>query len=276
MLKAIATLSLATISMFATVAAAAEVVILYRHNNNVVTRSSHAGPPEPEEPEETNPPIFRSLTSCAVGASLQDLFSAAEWASESSKTVTIPVGSICGGTQVSYSALSVGSSSWKGNLALTVNGEIQAAGGSKNGGNGGHALNLNQVGDVGQKLNLVVNGAIRAGGGGGGIGGDGGETRVSDEVVLAGGRGGNGEVGRGYNRPATAGVDGGKGATRPEIIGQSGSDGGRGGDGGDWGAAGEDGQDGVNGKLATVGGMPGLSIITRTNATITNNGIIQP
>jgi len=134
--------------------------------------------------------ILRQLSGGNGTVALQDLFTAAEWTHQGiNKTVELPAGQVRGYTASENAVVTIGSA-WRGDLTFNVKGEIQGKSGNPNGGVGGNAFNANTAGQSGQKLNLVVSGAIRAGGGGGGMGG-------------SGGRGGNGVFGTYVREPAS-------------------------------------------------------------------------
>lgn len=134
--------------------------------------------------------ILRQLSGGNGTAALQDLFTAAEWTHQGiNKTVELPAGQVRGYTASENAVVTIGSA-WKGDLTFNVKGEIQGKSGNPNGGAGGNAFNANTAGQSGQKINLVVSGAIRAGGGGGGNGG-------------SGGKGGDGQFGSVEREPAS-------------------------------------------------------------------------
>lgn len=118
--------------------------------------------------------ISATMSAGNGSVTLQQFFNAADWADVNvNKSITLPSGSIRGSTIAGSTVVSIGSAAWGGALTFTVNGEIQGASGAA-GAKGGNAFHANILGKSNQKLSLIVNGAIRAGGGGGGAGGKGG------------------------------------------------------------------------------------------------------
>lgn len=118
--------------------------------------------------------IAATMTAGNGAVTLQQFFNATDWADVNvNKQITLPAGSVRGSTTAGSTVVTIGGTAWGGSLTFTVAGEIQGASGAA-GNVGGNAFNANRLGNANQKLNLVVNGAIRAGGGGGGIGGKGG------------------------------------------------------------------------------------------------------
>lgn len=111
---------------------------------------------------------------------LQDLFSAADWASETTKRVVIPAGVEIGATNYDWALVQAWDAtgqtgSWGGSLTLENRGVISGLGGTANSGRGGNALRILFGGRNGQKLLVNNLGTIRGGGGGGGRGGNGGQ-----------------------------------------------------------------------------------------------------
>ena len=113
-------------------------------------------------------PVTLSNATNVTLSSVSDFTANGRWASTRPKRVIIPSGTTIGATSAGIPALSSGTGRG-GTLTITVNGEIQGAGGQPNGGSGGTAFLVEQAG-----TQLINNGAIRAGGGGGGRGGNGG------------------------------------------------------------------------------------------------------
>lgn len=119
--------------------------------------------------------ISATMTAGNGSVTLQQFFNASDWTDVNvNKQITLPAGSVRGSTTAGSTAVTIGTSAWGGALTFNVNGEIQGASGAANSGVGGTAFNAERLGNASQKINLVVNGAIRAGGGGGGKGGTGG------------------------------------------------------------------------------------------------------
>lgn len=112
--------------------------------------------------------IARTIAASANNLSLQDLFSAEEWAASTPKQVTIQTGVVIGSVVTGVAAL-VSGSSMGGTLHLINNGSILGKGGVPNSGAGGHAL------EVAVALMVTNNGEIKGGGGAGGLGGQGGQ-----------------------------------------------------------------------------------------------------
>lgn len=253
--------------------ASATQTYIYRHNGSNVKAAV-----QPEEPEDTA--IHRTLSACEGGVQLMNLFSAAEWTGEDEKIVTIPSGAICGSSIFNYNAVvSLGTMIFDGKLTLIVDGEIQGRGG--NGANlaqsfGGTAIMINGVGRRGQKINIIVNGAIRAGGGAGGRGAKAGTILYPDNKNVFGGDGGHGGNGQGYLQSSEDGEEGGPWYPVPEFPERTGVNGYKGGAGGGWGEAGEKGVDAVDGSgYGMPGANGGSAIFGAGNANITNNGVIQ-
>ncbi|HWJ88715.1 MAG TPA: hypothetical protein VNS12_11635, partial [Pelagibacterium sp.] len=112
-------------------------------------------------------PVTLTSATAVNLAALPDFTANGRWAASRPKRVIVPAGTIIGSTAPGVPALRTGTGRG-GTLHITVNGEIQGAGGQPNSGAGGTALLVEQAG-----LTLVNNGAIRAGGGAGGQGGNG-------------------------------------------------------------------------------------------------------
>ena len=96
---------------------------------------------------------------------IQSFFSEEEWASPDIKILTVP--SSCDvcliGTPGGY-AMSIGDAPWGGQLTLEIKGDLM--GGSVRPGEALiNTLDVNQVGDSGQKINLIVDGGRIIGGG---------------------------------------------------------------------------------------------------------------
>lgn len=109
---------------------------------------------------------------------LKNYFSAADWTSETAKRVVINSGVEIGATGSYALAISTTADgqagSFGGELTLENKGIISGKGGAANSGVGGDAILANWPGKNGQKMIIINNGTIRAGGGGGGVGGRGG------------------------------------------------------------------------------------------------------
>lgn len=98
------------------------------------------------------------------------------------------------------------------------------------------------------------------------------------ETITAGGIGGNGGIGRGYNQTSTNGIPGSSGGANAGI-------GGIGGNGGDWGASGTNGTIGTNGNYTVApslgqtggpgfGGLAGFYVVNNGNVTWINTGTV--
>lgn len=256
--------------------ASATQTYIYRHNGSNVKAAV-----QPEEPEDTA--IRRTLSACGGGVQLMNLFSAEEWTGEFEKIVTVPTGAICGNinaARYNNPSISLGPMIFDGSLTLTVDGEVQGAGGI--GGDpsrsmsGGTAILLNGAGRKGQKINIVVNGAVRAGGGAGGWGAKAGTILYPDNKNVFGGDGGSGGNGQGYLQSSEDGEEGGPWYPVPEFPERTGVNGYKGGAGGGWGEAGQKGVDAVDGSgYGMPGANGGTAIFGAGNANITNNGVIQ-
>lgn len=123
--------------------------------------------------------IVVTLTS-RTAVCLQDLFSAADWASGTAKRVVIPAGVEIGATNYDWALVQAWDAtgqagSWGGTLTLENRGVISGLGGAANSGRGGNAMRILFGGRNGQKLLVNNLGTIRGGGGGGGRGGNGGQ-----------------------------------------------------------------------------------------------------
>lgn len=120
--------------------------------------------------------LIRNLPAGGVDTTLQSLYTAEEWASNTDKRVVLPAGTERGSSVVHQSAVHIGGTGWGGSLTFDVYGVISGAGGGANSGEGGMALNTNRTGLSGQKATVRIfpGGVIRGGGGGGGRGGNGG------------------------------------------------------------------------------------------------------
>jgi hypothetical protein len=112
--------------------------------------------------------VVVTLSANINNVSIQNLFSAADWASTKKKRVVISATTIVGSVSPATPALVTGTGRG-GFLQLDNYGFIHGAGGVPNSGSGGDAINVQQLG-------LIINNAgyIRGGGGAGGIGGTGG------------------------------------------------------------------------------------------------------
>lgn len=121
--------------------------------------------------------ISRTLTEGGSAISLESLFTAAEWSSETQKRIILPAGVERGNSASTAPAVTIGSNAWGGNLIFDVGGIISGKGGDSNSGVGGNAFHANRVGNANQKLtlNLLSGAVLRGGGGGGGMGGKGGD-----------------------------------------------------------------------------------------------------
>jgi len=123
--------------------------------------------------------VVVTLTS-RTAVCLQDLFSAADWASNTAKRVVIPSGVEIGATNLDWALVQAWDAtgqagSWGGSLTLENRGVISGMGGAANSGRGGNALRIIFGGRSGQKLLVNNLGTIRGGGGGGGRAGNGGQ-----------------------------------------------------------------------------------------------------
>lgn len=124
--------------------------------------------------------IVKYVTASGAGPdTLKNLFTAAEWASDTKKRVVINAGVEIGGNGWGY-ALAISdhasgqAGSFAGELTLQNHGYISGRGGGADGGAGATAFLANLLGRNGQKIILNNQGVIRGGGGGGGNGGRGG------------------------------------------------------------------------------------------------------
>jgi len=123
--------------------------------------------------------IVVNLTSVASIDRMDMLFSAEDWASETTKRIIVPAGTELGHTTRNY-AIAVGltsggqAGSFGGRLILENRGIISGKAGAANSGVGGNAVYANLLGRDGQMLEIINSGTIRGGGGGGGVGGTGG------------------------------------------------------------------------------------------------------
>lgn len=126
--------------------------------------------------------IAKTLTGGTGAVTLQSLFTNAEWTSSTPKRVTLPAGAIRGRSDSTAAVVTVGPDAWAGSLTFDVHGTIEGAGGAANGGVGGNAFDANRTGLTGQRVNVNVFGALRAGGGGGGAGGKGGDGSATVTV----------------------------------------------------------------------------------------------
>lgn len=119
------------------------------------------------------------VVNMAAGGSaitLQSLFDASDWTSETTKRVILPAGVERGNSATLDAAVTIGATAWGGTLIFDVKGTISGKGGAANSGVGGVAFQANRVGNANQKLqlNLFSGAVLRGGGGGGGQGGNGG------------------------------------------------------------------------------------------------------
>lgn len=110
---------------------------------------------------------------------MSSLFTAADWASATTKRVIVPAGTEFGHPTRNY-AIAVAATangqanSFGGRLILENRGVISGCRGAANSGTGGTAVFANLLGRNGQKMEIINSGTIRGGGGGGGRGGNGG------------------------------------------------------------------------------------------------------
>lgn len=127
------------------------------------------------------------LTSDSTKDRMDLYFTPEIWQSDITKRIILPAG-IEYGSSLRYHAIATASTtagqagSFGGELIFEVNGILSGRGGDANGGVGGTALFANLPGRDGQKLKIINNGVIRAGGGGGGRGGVGGGGRYDTET----------------------------------------------------------------------------------------------
>lgn len=126
--------------------------------------------------------IVVNMAAGGAAVTLESLFSAADWVSETQKRVILPAGVERGNSANANAAVTVGTTGWGGNLIFEVRGTISGRGGTANSGVGGNALQANRVGNANQKLSLILTGTLRGGGGGGGLGGTGGSGSNSSLV----------------------------------------------------------------------------------------------
>ncbi|QOV06127.1 hypothetical protein CPT_Pasto_053 [Rhizobium phage Pasto] len=125
------------------------------------------------------------VVNMAAGGSaitLESLFSAADWASDTQKRVILPAGAERGNSANTNAAVTIGTNAWGGNLIFEVRGTISGRGGAANSGVGGNAFQANRVGNANQKLTMILTGTLRGGGGGGGKGGAGGGGSTTTTV----------------------------------------------------------------------------------------------
>jgi len=120
-------------------------------------------------------PVQLSAGTNVVLSSLSAFQENDRWAAARPKRVVVPAGVIIGSNDPTVAALRSGTGNG-GSLTLTVNGEIQGAGGRPDGGAGGTAILAETA------MAVVNNGAIRAGGGAGGRGGNGGAGSTTTTV----------------------------------------------------------------------------------------------
>lgn len=114
--------------------------------------------------------VVATISSNTQNVNIQSLFTLQDWTTDwKKKVVVIDAGVIVGSSNPTLPALATGTGR-SGPLEIIVNGEVQGAGGLANGGAGGPAIFVQEVG-----VTIINNGAIRGGGGGGGRGGNGGQ-----------------------------------------------------------------------------------------------------
>lgn len=128
--------------------------------------------------------IVKTLAAGGSAITLESLFTAAEWTSDTQKRVILPAGVERGNSASTTAAISIGPTAWGGTLIFDVSGTISGKGGAANSGVGGDAFQANRVGNANQKLvlNLLSGSVLRGGGGGGGKGGQGGNGGGTQSV----------------------------------------------------------------------------------------------
>ena len=132
--------------------------------------------------------IVVTLAAGAKGVVGKSLFSPADWTGDTVKKIIVPNGVEVGPEWGYAFATSVSADgqagSFGGELILEVQagGILSGSGGAANGGWGGNAVFCNLPGKNGQKLQIINNGIIRAGGGGGGNGGNGGNGSYPEYI----------------------------------------------------------------------------------------------
>lgn len=112
--------------------------------------------------------ITKVVSTNTTNLVLSSLFTSAEIASPLPKQVIISSGIAVGSNDAALPAVRTGTG--VADLVLTINGSIEGAGGLPNGGNGGHALVIEQA------IKINNRGRISGGGGGGGQGGVGAQS----------------------------------------------------------------------------------------------------
>lgn len=128
--------------------------------------------------------IVKTMAAGGSIITLESLFTAAEWASDTQKRIILPAGVERGNSSTLAAAVTIGPTAWGGNLIFDVAGVISGKGGAANSGVGGDAFQANRVGNANQKLilNLQSGAVLRGGGGGGGKGGTGGGGSTTTTV----------------------------------------------------------------------------------------------
>lgn len=128
--------------------------------------------------------VIKMLAAGGSPVTLESLFTATEWASDTQKRIILPAGVERGNSSTLSAAVTIGSTAWGGNLIFDVSGVISGKGGAANSGIGGDAFQANRVGNANQKLilNLKSGAVLRGGGGGGGKGGMGGGGSTTTTV----------------------------------------------------------------------------------------------
>jgi len=124
--------------------------------------------------------VVVTLSANVNNLNIQNLFTAADWASSKKKRVVVAATTIIGSTTPAGAALSTGTGRG-GFLQIDNFGFIHGAGGAANSGTGGDAINIQQLGTI---INNA--GYIRGGGGGGGIGGTGGQGGTGYYIAADG------------------------------------------------------------------------------------------
>jgi len=117
-----------------------------------------------------NSEVIAYITTNTNNVNISSLFSSTDWAdTNKQKRLIINSGVTVGSTDAAMAALRTGTGR-SGNLVIVNQGTVAGAGGTANGGAGGNALLVEQVG-----VAVLNSGTLAGGGGGGGKGGNGGD-----------------------------------------------------------------------------------------------------